>query len=69
MIKKINNLIKYIDDENSIFHKKLVSIASRLSKPCISIKINLEEMKSMIDPDLVPDDDIRIPLIKIDGIE
>jgi hypothetical protein len=65
MIKKINNLIKYIDDKNSIFHKRLVAIATKLSEPIEAIEIDLLELKSMVDPDLA-DKDIGIEEVKIE---
>lgn len=64
MIKKINNLIRYIDDENSIFHKRLVAIAERLSEPFFSIEVDLDELKSMVDPEFA-DKKIKIDKVEI----
>jgi len=65
MISKINNLIHYINDKDSIFHKKLVAIAGKLSDPFYSMEIDLKELKSITDPDLA-DKDIKIPEVKIE---
>ena len=56
MIRKINNLIKYIDDKNSIFHQKLTAIAAKLSEPIKVIEIDLVELASMVDPRLAKDE-------------
>lgn len=65
MINKINNLIYYINDKDSIFHKKLIAIAGRLSDPFHSMEIDLKELMSIVDPELA-DKDIKIPEVKIE---
>lgn len=65
MINKINNLINFIDDKDSLFRKRLVAIAKKLSEPFYSIEIDLTELRSMVKPELA-DKDIKIPEVKID---
>lgn len=65
MISKINNLINFVNDKESIFHKKLVAIAKRLSEPFYSIELDLDEFRSMVKPELA-DKDIKIPEVKIE---
>jgi hypothetical protein len=66
MIEKIEKLLESID-ENSLYHKGLVSIAKkvRLGKKLNFIKINLKELESMTNPDLA-DKDISIGKVEVD---
>lgn len=65
MIKEIDKLINYINNENSFFHKKLASIKARLSEPFYSIELDLNELRSMVKPELA-DKDVKIPKVEID---
>jgi hypothetical protein len=64
MLDKINNLINYIDNEDSVFHKKLIVIAKRLSDPIHHIEIDVKTLRSMVKPELA-DTDIEIPRVEI----